>query len=126
MRHFPEERPKEKELNSCLRVRILQAESSAYAVHSSPDLPPSYASVMTVQGTSRSTQMLTTINPSSEDKFENPPPYSIVIASINAAQEQNVEMSRERHVPSVSTKKNEVAVLTSTLASVSQTYPQPR
>ncbi|XP_012057482.1 PREDICTED: uncharacterized protein LOC105620601 [Atta cephalotes] len=102
-----------------------QAESSAYAVHSSPDLPPSYASVMTVQGTSRSTQMLTTINPSSEDKFENPPPYSIVIASINAAQEQNVEMSRERHVPS--TKKNEVAILTtSTLASVSQTYPQPR
>ncbi|XP_018401062.1 PREDICTED: uncharacterized protein LOC108778388 [Cyphomyrmex costatus] len=104
-----------------------QAGSSTYAVHSSPDLPPSYASVMTVQGTSRPTQMSTTINPSNEDKFENPPPYSIVIASINAAQEQNVEMSRERHVPSVSTEKNDAAVsTTSALASASQTYPHPR
>lgn len=85
-----------------------QTGSSTIAVHSTPDLPPSYASVVAVQGPSMSTQTSVTIGPP-EDKFENPPPYSIAIASINA-QEQNVEISREQ--PPASTEKDDAAAST--------------
>lgn len=106
------------------RRQPLQTVSSAFTVRSTrSDLPPSYASVMSIQGTSTSPR---TIDPPGEDKFEDLPPYSVVIASINA-QEQNVEASREWHVSSASMKKNDtVASTTSALASVSHAYPHPR
>ncbi|XP_011876427.1 PREDICTED: uncharacterized protein LOC105566766 [Vollenhovia emeryi] len=86
-----------------------------FAIRSTPDLPPSYASVMTVQGTSAPPRVPAE---SHEDKFEDPPPYSIVIASINM-QERNAEVSSEQHVPRAGpAKKNDtVASATSGLAS---------
>lgn len=82
---------------------------------------------MTVQGTSIPIRTSVTIDPPNEDKFEDPPPYSIVITSTNV-QERNAQVSSEQHVPpATSSKKDDaVASATSALASVSLTCPQPR
>jgi len=62
-------------------------ERSAYAAQLNADLPPSYASVVSMQ--SSSTSSLARIDRSVGDKFEEPPPYSTVI-NINT-QEQNAQ-----------------------------------
>lgn len=63
---------------------------STYATHA--DLPPSYTSVTMQTATSTSPQA------SDEDKYEDPPPYSVVIASLDNSQNRNVEISSESNV----------------------------
>jgi len=107
-------------VSACIRSHVLQTGPSALAVRSTPDLPPSYASVTTVQGTSIHARTSMIIDPPGEDKFEDPPPYSIVIASTNM---QNTEVSRERRVPPAFTKKDDAAASTT---SASHTCQYPR
>ncbi|XP_071566833.1 uncharacterized protein [Temnothorax nylanderi] len=110
-----------------------QAGPLAFTMRSAPDLPPSYASVVTVQGTSGTPgQTSGTVDPPGENKFlEDPPPYAIVVASINM-QERNAEVSNEPYVlPVALTKKYDrydaaVASASSGLASASHTCPHPR
>ncbi|XP_011166192.1 uncharacterized protein LOC105200370 [Solenopsis invicta] len=107
--------------------RRQQAGSSPYMVHLTPDLPPSYASVVTVQ--EASTRASNTDDSLGQDKFEDPPPYSIVIASTNV-QEQNTEISAEEHVPppAASTRKDDATISTistSALVFASHTCPNP-
>lgn len=107
-------------------IRFLQTGSLAFAMRSTPDLPPSYASVMNVQETSAPVRT-STIDPSDENKFEDPPPYSIVIASTNM-QERNAVVLNERYMPpAASTKKDDctVASATSDLATVSHVSSHP-
>lgn len=107
-------------------IRPFQAGSLAFPIRSTPDLPPPYASVATVQGTLPSVRASGTIVvPPGEDKFEDPPPYSIVIASINM-RERDAEVSGERHVSPVASPKKHDASVTSGLASASHACPHPR
>ncbi|KAH0954226.1 hypothetical protein HN011_001749 [Eciton burchellii] len=69
------------------RSNCREMERSAYAAQLNADLPPSYASVVSMQ--SSSTSSLARIDRSVEDKFEEPPSYSTVI-NINT-QEQNAQ-----------------------------------
>lgn len=105
----------------------MQTGSLPFAMRSTPDLPPSYASVMTVQETPAPAQT-STIDPLDENKFEDPPPYSIVVASIDM-QERNAEVSEEQYVPpATSTKKDDstVASATADLATMSHMCSQER
>ncbi|KAL0134681.1 hypothetical protein PUN28_001459 [Cardiocondyla obscurior] len=97
-------------------------EPLAFAVRSPPDLPPSYASVVTVPGSSAPVRASETGGSSGDNKFEDPPPYSIVISSIRE-QEQNAGISSERCVPpAVSAKRNDIVITVSPdLASASHT-----
>ncbi|KAL6423700.1 hypothetical protein ACFW04_010299 [Cataglyphis niger] len=74
---------------------------SSYQAHLHVDLPPSYTSVVTTQTT-------TSAFPRAfdDDKYEDPPPYSIVIASLNNTQERNAEISSESGMTSSKFRKN--------------------
>lgn len=102
-----------------LHIRLLQTGSLAF-VRPTPDLPPSYASVMTVQETSTPAWVPRTVDPG-EDKFQDPPPYSVVIASTNM-QEQNTEIPSEWHAPSTAPVKKDVAVASVTSGSNSASH----
>ncbi|XP_012535913.2 uncharacterized protein LOC105836431, partial [Monomorium pharaonis] len=103
-----------------------QTGSSVFTVRLPPDLPPSYASVVTVQGTTGPNRTSETVVPG-QDKFEDPPPYSIVIASTNA-QERNAEVSSENRAPTAaSARKDDASVSTiSTLNVASHASPHSR
>lgn len=51
---------------------------------------------------------------SDEDKYEDPPPYSVVIASSDNLQNQNVEISNESNVSPSKSIKNRVADVSAT------------
>lgn len=75
----------------------LQRDSSAsYATHLIADLPPSYDSAISVQPATLSSRTSLTVDQSDELKFEEPPPYSIVISSINLRNPTTEEIS---HAP---------------------------
>lgn len=83
-----------------------EIESSTYSTHLSADLPPSYASVVT-------TQTSTTPRASSdEDKYEDPPSYSIVVASLDNTQDRNAGNSCELNVSPPKCTRNNTAAAT--------------
>ncbi|KAM0725952.1 hypothetical protein ACS0PU_008033 [Formica fusca] len=97
-------------------------EMELYRTHLHVDLPPSYTSVVTTQTTTSTSPRV-----SDEDKYENPPPYSIVIASLNNTQEQNAEISSESDVSSSKFRKSSAAdAAAATSASTSLACPQER
>ncbi|XP_072756551.1 uncharacterized protein [Anoplolepis gracilipes] len=96
-----------------------EMESSTYSTHHT-DLPPSYASVITTQTT-------TSFRASGEDKYKDPPPYSIVIASLNNRQDRNAEISSEsKMLPFKFTTSNAADVAATTSTSTSVTCPHER
>ncbi|CAL1679795.1 unnamed protein product [Lasius platythorax] len=100
-----------------------EIELSTYSTHLHTDLPPSYASVVTTQTT-------TSTSPgalSGEDKYEDPPPYSIVIASLDNTQEnRNAEISSESNVSPSKFTNNAADAAAATSASTSITCPPGR
>ncbi|XP_072766930.1 uncharacterized protein [Anoplolepis gracilipes] len=98
-----------------------EMESSTCSTHHT-DLPPSYASVVTTQ-----TITSTSFRASSEDKYKDPPPYSIVIASLNNRQDRNEEISSDsKMLPFKFTKSNAADVAATTSTSTSVTCPHER
>ncbi|GAB1863896.1 hypothetical protein CAJAP_04975 [Camponotus japonicus] len=93
---------------------------STYPTHLHADLPPSYTSV-TMQTTTSTSQA------SDEDKYEDPPPYSVVIASLDNSQNPNAEISSESNVSPFKFTKTRVAdVSAATSASTSLACPHGR
>lgn len=95
---------------------------SMYPTHLHTDLPPSYASVVTMQTTTSTTSPRTP----DEDKYEDPPSYSIVIASLDNSQNRNAEISSESNVPFKFTKNRVANVAAATSASTSLACPHGR
>ncbi|XP_012235306.1 uncharacterized protein [Linepithema humile] len=88
-----------------------EQESSVYAAHLSVDLPPSYASVVAVQ-TPTSAPTILTIDRSGDDKYEDPPSYAIVVASLDT-QDRCAETSGLSNVqPFAPAEKNSTAPAT--------------
>ncbi|KAL6263837.1 hypothetical protein P5V15_003919 [Pogonomyrmex californicus] len=115
---FEQQRATIRTISDITTANHRQAESSAYVTRLNADLPPSYTSVISVQGTLAPQSSVVT-DLSGENKFEDPPPYSIAIASMNM-QERNAEILGEPHAPStVSTKKYNTAAPAASLATVS-------
>lgn len=95
---------------------------STYPTHLHTDLPPSYASVVTMQTTTSTSPRV-----SDEDKYEDPPSYSVVIASLDNSQNQSAEISSESNVSPFKFTKNRVAnVAAATSASTSLACPHGR
>lgn len=92
-------------------------ERSAYTVQSNTDLPPSYASVVSVP-TSPLPPASLQIDRSGEDKFEEPPSYSTVI-NMNTRGENAQVLSVTSNVLSSAKKDGTISAASATPVSAS-------
>jgi len=93
--------------NFCKFMRLfLQQESSVYAAHLSPDLPPSYASVVSMQTTPTSAPAILSADQSGHDKYDDPPSYAIVVASLDTQEVSGVSDVQKNSTAPISTSNS--------------------